>query len=100
MLPRLALTYYLLIALALAAVSGLAWFILRKRRSGAIARQLFFAPAAWVIAHFLIKGTKAASFFIGRDLIGILVMAAAVYALLTLVWAGWITRRNARESVG
>ena len=85
-LPRLALTYYLLIAAIAAALTGVLWLILRERRSGGILRQLFFAPLAWIAAHLLIKGTRAETFFMGRDVAAILLTAAALYALFTLLW--------------
>ena len=93
-LPRLALTYYLLIAAILAAVSGLLWFVFREGTAGKIMRQIFFAPIAYIVAHLLLKGTTTASYFLGRELLFILMIAIALYFLFTLVWQVWLQRRK------
>ena len=95
-LPRLALAYYLLIAAALAAVSGLLWFIFRWKKAGIIMRQIFFATAAYIAAHLLLKGTKTTSYFMGRELYFILMIAIALYFLFTLAWQVWLQRRKER----
>ena len=95
-LPRLALAYYLLIAAALAAVSGLLWFIFRGKKAGKIMRQVFFATAAYIAAHLLLKGTKTTSYFMGRELYFILMIAIALYFLFTLAWQVWLQRRKER----
>ena len=91
-LPRLALGYYALLAAALAALTGLSWFLLRHRPWSWILRQSFFAPAAYLLAHLLLKGLQPASFFLVRDLGCILLTAAMLYALLTLLWQVWRRR--------
>ncbi len=93
-LPRLALAYYLLIAAALAAVSGLLWFIFRGKKAGIIMRQIFFAPAAYIAAHLLLKGTATTSYFMGRELYFILMIAIALYFLFTLAWQVWLQCRK------
>ena len=95
-LPRLALAYYLLIAAALAAVSGLLWFIFRGKKAGKIMRQVFFAPIAYIAAHILLKGTATTSYFMGRELYFILMIAIALYFLFTLAWQVWLQRRKER----
>jgi len=95
-LPRLALAYYLLIAAALAAVSGLLWFIFRGKKAGIIMRQIFFAPIAYIAAHILLKGTATTSYFMGRELYFILMIAIALYFLFTLTWQVWLQRRHER----
>ena len=95
-LPRLALAYYLLIAAALAAVSGLLWFIFCGKKAGKIMRQVFFAPIAYIAAHILLKGTATTSYFMGRELYFILMIAIALYFLFTLAWQVWLQRRKER----
>ena len=94
-LPRLALAYYLCAAVLLAAVFGLVWFFLRNRDYRWIPRQLFFAPASYVLAHVLIKGVHTASFFLVRDFISILLITIALYALVSLLWQVWLQRKKA-----
>ena len=95
-LPRLALGYYLIIAAVCAVLCGLAWAILRKWRYSWVLRQLFFAPAAYILSHLLLKGISTTSFFMDRDFISILLMTAALYALLSLAWRAFQQRRNER----
>ena len=95
-LPRLALSYYLLIAAAAALLFGLAWAILRKWRFSWIPRQLFFAPLSYVLSQLLLKGTRTASFFLEHDLISILLLTLALYALLSLTWQVFLQRRKER----
>ena len=84
-LPRLVLGYYVFLALLLGAVSGLLWFLLRKKKAGALFRLIFFAPVSYLIGHVLIMGLKTLSFDAGRDFGFILMAACGVYAILTLL---------------
>ena len=93
-LPRLALAYYLIIALAAAGVCGLAWAILRKKEHSWIPRQLFFGPVAYILSHLLLKGTETTSFSLDQDLIGILLVALAVYGILTIGWQMFLARKK------
>ena len=93
-LPRLALAYYLMLALAAAGVCGLMWGILRNRTYSWIPRQLFFAPVSYILSHLLLKGIKTTSFFMERDFLSILLVALAIYALLTIAWQMFLTRRK------
>lgn len=92
-LPRLALAAYLWIAVGLAAVLGLLWFLFHNKERSWIPRQLFFGPASYVIAHFMIKGTRSRSFFLERDLCSILLLTFCLYALFTLAWQIWLHRK-------
>lgn len=84
-LPRLVLGYYVYLALLLGAVSGLLWFLLRKKKAGALFRLIFFAPVSYLIGHVLIMGLKTLSFDAGRNFGFILMEACGVYAILTLL---------------
>ncbi|MBR6030146.1 MAG: zf-HC2 domain-containing protein [Clostridia bacterium] len=96
-LPRLALGYYVIIAAALLPVSGLSWLLLRRSRRSWIARQAFFAPLAYLTAHMLIKGNRSASFFMERDLVSILLLTAALYALFTLAWQVFLQQKKEKQ---
>ncbi len=93
-LPRLALGYYVILAVFLAIASGIIWLIIRGRGKSWIARQVFFAPVSYLAAHFLIKGFRTTSFFMKHDFISILVLTAALYALLSLTWQVILRRRK------
>ena len=84
-LPRLVLGYYVLLALALGAVSVLLWLLLRKKEAGALFRQIFFVPLSYLTGHVLIMGLQTLSFDAGRDFGFILMAACGVYAILTLL---------------
>lgn len=94
-LPRLTLGYYVLIALATAAIFGLLWLIFRKKKAADLLRALFFAALSYPVGHLLVKGGETFSFFLARDLAFILIAAAAVWGLLMLGWT--ILRRRAHE---
>ena len=93
-LPRLALAYYLLIAAALAGLTGLLWAVFRKRSGSWILRQLFFAPVSYILSHLLLKGVKTTSFFMEHDFLGILFAALAIYALLSMTWQIYLNRKK------
>ena len=115
-LPRLVLQYYAAMAAVTAAVTGILWLVLRKKRVAGTLRQIFFAPLSYALADFLVRvfcragsfalvggaGTSAAlpmghlSFSAARDLGEILLAAAAIYALMTLVWFALRSRRRER----
>ena len=84
-LPRLVLGYYVFLALLLGAVSGLLWFLLRKKKAGALFRLIFFTPVSYLIGHVLIRGLQTVSFDAGRDFGFILMAAWGVYAILMLL---------------
>jgi len=88
-LPRLALAYYVYIALIVLVVCALAWRLARKTRFCAFFRQLTFAPLCYLLSHLLLKGTQTVTFFLLADLACILLMAAALYALMTLGHQAW-----------
>ena len=95
-LPRLVLSYYMMIAAVAAAVLGVIWFAFRRRNAGKVLRQLFFAPISYVAAHLLIKGFSGVSFDPEEELVSILVLAAAIYALLSLTWQVWMQYRQGK----
>ena len=93
-LPRLALGYYLLIAAALAGLFGLLWGIFRKWDYSWILRQLFFAPVSYILSHLLLKGIRTTSCFMEHDFLSILLMALAVYVLLSIAWQIFLNRKK------
>ena len=96
-LPRLALSYYCLLAVALTFVLGVAWAVFRKKSFSPILIQVWLVPVSYLLGHLLIKGTGTVSEFLLRDLCLILVEAAAFYLLLTLCLLSWRQRRQDRK---
>lgn len=93
-LPRLALAYYVLVAIALEVLLGVIWFVVRHRRYAGLIRQMFFVPASYIGAHLLLKGFTITSFLMERDFIGILVLSTALYALISEAWRAFIRGRR------
>lgn len=92
-LPRLTLAYYLFFAAVALALSASAWLLGRASRFSPILRQITFAPLCYLFAHLFLKGTQTVTFFLLADLTCILLVAAALYALLTLGWQGLRKKR-------
>jgi len=97
-LPRLTLNYYLLIAAALTGLSGLLWMIFCQKRYSGVMRQLFLAPCTYLLAHLLLKGTETLTFFLVADFCCILLVAAALYALLSLGWQVWKQQQKEKQN--
>lgn len=93
-LPRLVLSYYMLLSVLLAAVTGCLWLMLRKKQWSWIPRQVFFAPLSYLMAHLLLKGLCTISFFVIQDFLCILLNACALYGLITLLWQVILKRRQ------
>lgn len=93
-LPRLALAYYVLMALVLAVIFGLLWLIFRKKRWGWVIRQVFFAPTSYAIAHLLLMGFRTTSIHMLWDFSHIVVIACALYAMFSLLLQIWLQRKR------
>lgn len=78
-LPRLALGYYLVIALVTAVILLAAWYPLRRRRIGRAAKQLGVLALCYAVAHFLVMGTISMSFNMIRDF-------GFIVAITLLLW--------------
>ena len=87
--------------LLLAVLAGLLlWLILRRKKAGAVMRQLFFAPAAYLLAHLCLAGLTTVSFSLMADLGCILALTGVLYALATLLWKGIALRRRSGPARG
>lgn len=78
-LPRLVLSYYLLLALGAAGLTGLAWLLLRGARAKRICGYLFLAPVSYLVGHLLARGCSTLSYDVLRDLLLILLLAASFF---------------------
>ena len=81
-LPRLALSYYALIAIVFAAILAVLCIAFRKKSFSPVIGQLCFVPVAYLLGQLFIKGTKTLSVFLMRDLNLICIEAIAFYILL------------------
>lgn len=82
-LPRLVLGSYLLLAAALAVLSGVAWACLRRKhlKAAEICHWLFLLAVSYLLSHFLIK-TDLATFSAQRDFLMIVIEALVISLLL------------------
>lgn len=79
-LPRLALGYYLMLAIILAVVSGIILFVFRhKEKIRNIMVKVFLLPLSYIIAHIGTKGFSASSYSMVRDFFLILLLAIPIY---------------------
>ena len=94
-LPRLALGYYALLALALGAALGLAWLVCRKKPCGGTLGRLALVPLCYLAGHLLVKGFTTTSYQMQRDLALIVLAGALVYCAALLALRLWEQRRAA-----
>jgi hypothetical protein len=88
-LPRLALAYYVMMSLALAALIAIVLFILRKKeKPRRVLTILLGLPLSWVTGHLLIKGFTNESWEMLRDMAYILITAAFLFAAWMVYWLG------------
>lgn len=85
-LPRLSLTYYFIIALALTLAIGIAWLLVHKGKKLSLSyKYIFFAPIAYMAGQLLIKrGFNFVTFSLERDLVMILLSSACIYGIIIL----------------
>lgn len=94
-LPRLALGYYALLALALGAALGLAWLVCRKKPCGGTLGRLALVPLCYLAGHLLVKGFTTTSYQMQRDLALIVLAGALVCCAALLALRLWTQRRAA-----
>ncbi|MDD2561105.1 MAG: hypothetical protein PHG11_02145, partial [Eubacteriales bacterium] len=91
-LPRLALAYYLTLALILAVVLGLLLLIFRKKeKAHRVLTVLIGLPLSWLAGHLIIKGFSTVSWEMARDFVFIALAASFLFGAW-LVWQGFIRR--------
>ena len=82
-LPRLALGYYMLIAMATGIALLALWYPLRRRRMSWIPKRLGVLALCYVVAHLTVMGTNSMSFDMVRDFGYIAVIALLLWGLAT-----------------
>jgi len=96
-LPRLILSYYALIAAALAVVCGLAMLLVhRSKKALEFVSSIFFLPVSYLLSHLAIKGFTASSYAAERDFYAILLVTIPLYFAILLV-RNIFRQHNAKE---
>lgn len=99
-LPRLALAYYLILAMALATVFGILLYVYREKgKEKTILERVFILPVSYIIAHFCIKGFETTSYSMQRDFFAILLLMIPIYCLLFLVTNLYGKTKNKRNTI-
>lgn len=83
-LPRLALVYYLLLALLLTVVLGLLWVIFRRKKAGTALGYLALAPLCYAAGHLVVMGFDTMSYNIMRDFALIVLVGSLIYCAALL----------------
>lgn len=79
-MPRLALAYYLVLALGLALILGLLLLIFRKKeKARRVIRLLLGLPLSWLAGHLLIKGFHTVSWEMLKDFVFILLTGCFLF---------------------
>lgn len=78
-LPQLVLSYYLLLALGVTCVTGVAWLLLRKTKFQTWCSYLFPCPLAYLVGQLLTKGLDTVTFHAPRDIVYNLLVALSFY---------------------
>jgi cbb3-type cytochrome oxidase subunit 3 len=95
-LPRLVLSYYLVLAFVGAVICGVVIMLTRKnKRIQRIMMNVLFVPVAYIIAHFCIKGIIPLSYSAQRDFFLIILLTMPIYGFLWLLF-----NRKKRQKTG
>ncbi|MCR5794291.1 MAG: zf-HC2 domain-containing protein [Solobacterium sp.] len=93
-LRRLTLNYYLLLSLALSAVTAVIWFIFRKKDAGTVLFRIMLAPLSWLIANLVVeRGLGSATFSVMRDFTLICLLAVSLYISLFLLHRKYLEKK-------
>ncbi len=97
-LPRLALGYYLILAVTALAVLVIVWLLTKK---GAAVRvwieRIGLYPAAYIVSHFIICGTNWTSYSLPRDFSLIVFISILLYSGLLLTHNIWRLKKEIKE---
>ena len=97
-LPRLFLSYYLLIAVGFAVICGLIMLIShRNKKVFDFSTKVFFLPVSYILGHLIIKGFTASSYNATRDLYAIILVMMPLYIAI-LAAANLIRQYKGRKT--
>lgn len=97
-LPRLSLGYYLLLAAAALAVSGIVWLLVRKKAGARIwIERIGLYPVAYILSHCILSGIHWDSYSLPRDFSLIIFVSLLLYSGLLLAHNVRRLKREIRE---
>ena len=98
-LPRLALGYYLILAVLALAVLFAAWLVAKGRpRQRAWIERIMLYPVSYLISHGIVVGFRAISYSLVRDFRLILFVSLLLYCGLLLTHSVWGLKKEIRET--
>ena len=97
-LPRLALGYYLILAVAVLVVFGIVWLLTRKKAEVRVwIERIGLYPVAYIISHCIVSGINWASYSLPRDFSLIIFISILLYSGLLLAHNIWRLKREIKE---
>ena len=97
-LPRLALGYYLILAVLALAVLFAAWLVAKGRpRQRAWIERIMLYPVSYLISHGIVVGFRAISYSLVRDFRLILFVSLLLYCGLLLAHSVWGLKKEIGE---
>lgn len=98
-LPRLALGYYLILAVLALAVLFAAWLVAKGRpRQRAWIERIMLYPVSYLISHGIVVGFRAISYSLVKDFRLILFVSLLLYCGLLLAHSVWGMKKEIRET--
>ena len=98
-LPRLALGYYLILAVLALAVLFAAWLVAKGRpRQRVWIERIMLYPVSYLISHGIVVGFRAISYSLVRDFRLILFVSLLLYCGLLLAHSVWGLTKEIRET--
>ena len=98
-LPRLALGYYLILAVLALAVLFAAWLVAKGRpRQRAWIERIMLYPVSYLISHGIVVGFRVISYSLVRDFRLILFVSLLLYCGLLLAHSVWGLKKEIRET--
>ena len=97
-LPRLALGYYLILAVLALAVLFAAWLVAKGRpRQRVWIERIMLYPVSYLISHGIVVGFRAISYSLVRDFRLILFVSLLLYCGLLLAHSVWGLKKEIKE---
>ena len=98
-LPRLALGYYLILAVLALVVLFAAWLVAKGRpRQRVWIERIMLYPVSYLISHGIVVGFRAISYSLVRDFRLILFVSLLLYCGLLLAHSVWGLKKEIRET--
>ena len=97
-LPRLALGYYLILAVLALAVLFAAWLVAKGRpRQRVWIERIMLYPVSYLISHGIVAGFRVISYSLVRDFRLILFVSLLLYCGLLLAHSAWGLKKEIKE---